>query len=753
MGKVVECEHAVVKDTFKVVVVYRATPADCQAFYYAKVFFLKDLVEHSREEFPLLLLPGVPTSATSKRQMRHLKWYQCPKPWIIFIAASSIGFAWHWIMAGPWEQHYRLLWFWMGNTAVGLVLGYWRALDQNRILLDGGACGIPVDLIPWLSLEMQHVDGTEEKEDETIVGKDTKNSVPPPVTERLIPLASDDYRTTAHALQNDKEEQAPATNEEPQQDAPNKSIAWYQAWLKNRAHNVKKEWSNEMIAAPQEEGEDEEQALLLNDATPVQDSWLDEDDLQEEKQPSVDDLPVDSWPNKRSIRRDDAIVQQEQFLLADPPRDVVKEYWPNQHSTEEAATATAAAEKMTTANTDQSFENELDLILMDATAEDTWAQQNLDTATESELSLWDRLEKDYRGWLKAVHRMTPERFNEMSLADRLQLRGSYYNAEDAKDENARRILIDLRAKREKRKLTKRTEEPKFMDSPLAAAEAWLAQHAPQSVTSSSQQSSFSQQAQHAPQSVSSSSRQSSSSQQTSSSLWDKLDKDYRNWLKSSHGLTPQAFNDMTTADRLQLRASYYNTDSTTSSSSLWGKLDKDYRKWLKSSHGITSDTFNDMTTADRLQLRTSYYNADTTSSSSSLWDKLDADYRKWLKSSQGITSQNFNDMTAADRLQLRTRYYSANSVTSSLWDKLERDYRKWLQSTHGISPQKFNAMSTASRLQLRTSYYNVVDNDGTDDGDKSKQIVDDLRSKREESRKRRQDEKSKRPRRSRIANF
>jgi len=369
---------------------------------------------------------------------------------------------------------------------------------------------------------------------------------------------------------------------------------------------------------------------------------------------------------------------------------------------------------------------------MDFMAEDTWAHQNLDKTTDSSLNLWDRLEKDYREWLEVVHCMSPERFNEMSLADRLQLRGNYYNADDAKDESARRTLIDLRGRKEKRKRTRMIENPKLMDSPIAAAEAWLAQYAPHS------------------QSGASFPQRTVSSKQTLSYTWDKLDKDYQNWLNSSQGITRQVFNDMTTAERLQLRESFSNSGSISSVLSLWGKLDQDYREWLKSSHGITPESFNVMTPAERLQLRTSYYNTENTSTSALLWDELDVDYQRWLKSSQGITLQKFNEMRPKDRLNLRTRYCIADSASSSLWDKLDTCYRKWIESSHDLSPQEFNAVSTANRLRLRTSYYNAIDNNDTDE-DKSEQILNDLRARREESRKRRKDGKSKRPRRSRIA--
>ena len=343
IGKVIECERAVVKTTFKVVVVYRATPADHEAFYYAKVFFLKDLVEHSREEFPLLLLPGVPTSAASKSQIKSLKYYQCPKPWIILIAASSIGFAWHWIMTGPWEQHHRLLWFWMGNTTVGLLLGYWKVLDQNRILLDGGACGVPVELIPWLSLEMQDVEGTEEEKTERIM-EDCTDSMPPPGTERLIPLASDDYMITSRTMETDEQEQAvkKSTIVEAQNDFSHhgtrnnsKDWSWYhsrkEAWMKNQMTNLENETD-----ISQEEGRNDEQDLMLNNTSNAEGRWLDEDDVvtsdgkatPEEKHPSFDNLSeylLHSWPEKRTMKGDNITLQQQQqqqqqhILLSDSP--------------------------------------------------------------------------------------------------------------------------------------------------------------------------------------------------------------------------------------------------------------------------------------------------------------------------------------------------------------------------------------------------------------------------------------------------
>ena len=101
LGKVVECDEGRTHHLTNIVVVYKAiTSATCtndhheNDTYYAKVFHLRDVLQHDSEQFPLQILPSVPTSAVTKGQMNRLKWMSCAQLKILLISFLPPLIAW-----------------------------------------------------------------------------------------------------------------------------------------------------------------------------------------------------------------------------------------------------------------------------------------------------------------------------------------------------------------------------------------------------------------------------------------------------------------------------------------------------------------------------------------------------------------------------------------------------------------------------------------------------------------------------------
>lgn len=171
---VVECQYAPVSPFYKVVVVYpyqTLQDEQEQESYYAKVFLLRDLLQHGNETFPLLVLSNLPTSAASQRQIWRLKWWRTFGPFVLSVAFLAAML--HWFIrptrARTRTQTHAIdsdydninhpsdrnedvesfnYGFWMGHVTVCLLLGYLRIRDQNQRLLNGGARKVPAAWIP-----------------------------------------------------------------------------------------------------------------------------------------------------------------------------------------------------------------------------------------------------------------------------------------------------------------------------------------------------------------------------------------------------------------------------------------------------------------------------------------------------------------------------------------------------------------------------------------------------------------------------
>ena len=421
MGRVVECEHARVQHTYKVVVAYPVKDAERQSVtYYAKVFYLKDLVEHQRsEEFPLRLLPGRPTSAVSKRQYTRLWWCRWRRILRILAASLSLLVIYAWLQT-KWQEQadgqqqqqqedwnvHEIVAFVMLHKLVCAGLAYGRILNENHILLDGGAREIPVEWLPWISYELKKI--------VTNNGYDNDQLIVP-----FPSQSQDEEEEEEQQRQNQAENQQRRASQQEEEPVALSNTVNAQNYTRSflcedlisslehdlfdqQDHSAKRNRN-----AVDGGGQDSSANHAHNENENKKDDGHDDDHAADEEKQSL--LETSRADQQSSI----SVVPSPSMALWDRLEEDYREWLQSCHGLN--AIGFGSLSLATRLHLRDSF---------------------YDT---SSATLWNRLDDDnYRLWLQTEHGMTQQRFGALSLAERLQLRTNYYDKDDSTKRRARR---------------------------------------------------------------------------------------------------------------------------------------------------------------------------------------------------------------------------------------------------------------------------------------------------------------------------